>query len=139
VKPTGKDSTREARPRNRDKTKEELQFAVLRVKNKGLKMSISAVAAEAGVSPSLIHNTYPDLAEDIRALIGRSTRQQRDTKAAELAEARAELKELREQLKAAQSDIATLASINETLRDEVTSLQAQVAGKVFVMPNRKGN
>ncbi|MGF6758291.1 TetR family transcriptional regulator [Paraburkholderia sp. GAS42] len=138
MKPTGKNATREPRPRNRDKTKEELQSAVLRVKNKGLKMSISAVAAEAGASPSLIHNTYPDPAEDIRALVGRSTRHQRDIKAAELAEARAEPKELREQLKAAQSDIATLASINETLRDEITSLQAQVAGKVFVMPNRKG-
>jgi len=125
--------------RNREKTKGELQLAVLRVKNKGLKLSIAAVAAEAGVSPSLIHNTYPDLAEDIRAQIGRSTRKQRDAKAAELAEARAALKDARDQLRIAQGDIAKLASINETLTDEVTSLRAQLAGKVVVMPNRQGS
>ncbi|WP_207001354.1 TetR family transcriptional regulator [Trinickia mobilis] len=139
MKPTGEKATRVSRPRNRDKTEKELRSAVLRVEDKGLRMSISAVAAEAGVSPSLIHNTYPNLAEEIRASVGRSTRQQRDAKAAELTEARADLKELRAQLKAAQSDIATLASINETLRDEITSLQAQIAGKVFVMPKPKGD
>ncbi|MFL9882888.1 TetR family transcriptional regulator [Paraburkholderia agricolaris] len=129
---------REPRRRDKGKTKTELQLAILRVKNKRLKMSIAAVAAEAGVNPSLIHNTYPDLAEEIRAQMGRTTRQQRDDKAAKLADARAALKELREQLRTAQGDIATLASINEMLRDEVSTLRAQVAGKVLKMPERKG-
>lgn len=132
------DTTAPRRPRDREKTKMELQLAVLRVKNKGLKMSIVAVAAEAGVTPSLIHNTYPDVAEDIRAQMGRAIRQQRNATAAELAEARAALRSLREELREAKGDIAKLASINETLNDEVTSLRAQVAGKVVVMSNRPG-
>lgn len=129
---------RATRRRDRERTKSELQLAISRVKNKGMKMSIAAVANEAGVTPSLIHNTYPDLAEEIRAQMGRATRQQRDAKAAELAGARSALKRLREALEEARRDIAKLASINETLSDEVTSLRAQVAGKVIAMPSRQG-
>ncbi|WP_261514412.1 TetR family transcriptional regulator, partial [Burkholderia multivorans] len=80
------------RRRSRGKTREELQLAMLRVKNKGLKLSISAVATEAGVSAGLIHNTYPDIAEEIRAQVGRGTRQQRDAKVAEVKEVRGRLK-----------------------------------------------
>jgi AcrR family transcriptional regulator len=125
-----------ARRRSREKTREELQLAMLRVKNKGLKLSISAVAAEAGVSAGLIHNTYPDIAEEIREKIGRATRQQRDAKAADLKEARAKLKALREELDAAVADVARLASINETLRHEVATLRAATSGKVVVLPPR---
>lgn len=124
------------RRRSREKTREELQLAMLRVKNKGLKLSISAVAAEAGVSAGLIHNTYPDIAEEIREKIGRATRQQRDAKAAELKEARVKLRALREELEAALADVARLASINETLRQEVATLRAAASGKVFVLPPR---
>lgn len=69
---------RSARTRGRASTAQELQTALLRVKDKGLKISITAVAAEAGVVPSLIHNTYPDIAEQIRGLVGRTARRQRD-------------------------------------------------------------
>lgn len=121
------------RRRSRVKTREELQLAVLRVKNKGLKLSISAVATEAGVSAGLIHNTYPDIAEEIRAQVGRGTRQQRDTKAAEVKKVRAQLKILRAERDAALADVARLASINETLRQEVAKLQAVTVGKVVVL------
>ncbi|MBF5008761.1 TetR family transcriptional regulator [Burkholderia pseudomultivorans] len=120
------------RRRSRVKTREELQLAMLRVKNKGLKLSISAVATEAGVSAGLIHNTYPDIAEEIRAQVGRGTRQQRDTKAAEVKKVRAQLKILRAERDAALADVARLASINETLRQEVAKLQAVTVGKVIV-------
>ena len=126
-----------SRRRSREKTSKELQFAMLRVKNKGLRMSIAAVAAEAGVTPSLIHNTYPDIAEEIRAQLGRSTRQQRDMKAAELIESNKVRRELRAQLEQANADIARLASINETLTAEIASLRAQVDGKVVVLNPRK--
>jgi AcrR family transcriptional regulator len=128
--------TSSARRRSRKKTREELQLAMLRVKNKGLKLSISAVAAEAGVSAGLIHNTYPDIAENIREKIGRATRQQRDAKAADLKEAREKLKALREDLDAAMADVARLASINETLRQEVATLRVAASGKVVVLPPR---
>ena len=124
------------RRRSRENTREELQFAILRVKNKGLKLSISAVAAEARVTPGLIHNTYPDLAEEIRAQVGRSTRQQRDAVVTELAAAKGQLREFRAQLEKALADIAKLASLNEALRDQVASLQAQASGKVVVLPEK---
>ncbi len=64
--PDAKAQTRSTpRPRNRERTREELQLAILRIRDKGLKLSISAVASEAGVTAGLIHNTYPDIAEKI--------------------------------------------------------------------------
>jgi hypothetical protein len=125
------------RKRSRQKTSEDLKVAMLRVKSKGLKLSISAVAAEAGVTPGLVHNSYPDIAEEIRGKIGRATRQQRNEKAVELATAKARLRELRTQLDAAHADIARLASINETLRDEVASQKAIASGKVAVLPSHR--
>ncbi|MFP3528835.1 TetR family transcriptional regulator [Burkholderia sp. SIMBA_043] len=119
-------------------TREELQLAMLRIKNKGLRLSISAVATEAGVSAGLIHNTYPDIAEEIRAQVGRGTRQQRDAKAAEVKVAREQLKTLRAERDAALADVARLASINETLRQEVATLQAAASGKIVVLPPRRG-
>ncbi|MDN8035903.1 TetR family transcriptional regulator [Burkholderia vietnamiensis] len=122
------------RRRSRVKTREELQRAILRVKNKGLKLSISAVAVEAGVSAGLVHNTYPDIAEEIRAQVGRDTRRQRDAKAVEVKKVRKQLKTLRAERDAALADVARLASINETLRQEVAMLQAAVSGKIVVLP-----
>ncbi len=122
------------RRRSREKTREELQLAMLRVKNKGLKLSISAVAAEAGVSAGLIHNTYPDIAEEIRALMGRKIRQQRDDMAKELAEAKQRMRELREDLDTALKDLAKTASINETLRAELATFRAIAAPNVYPMP-----
>ena len=124
------------RPRSREKTRVELQLAILRVKNKGLRLSISAVAAEAGVSAGLIHNTYPDIAEEIRALMGRKIRQQRDDMAKELAEAKQRMRELREDLDTALKDLAKTVSINETLRAELATLRAIAAPNVYPMPER---
>lgn len=125
-----------SRQRNRQKTLEELHFAMLRVKNKGKKLSISSVALEAGVTPALIHNTYPDLAEAIRAEVGRSTRQQRDEKVEELTKAKERISELRAELAAALADLQKLASTNETLRQEVATLRAVGAAKVALFPPR---
>lgn len=124
------------RRRSREKTREELQLAMLRVKNKGLKLSISAVAAEAGVSAGLIHNTYPDIAEEIRALVGRKIRQQRDDMAKELADAKKRLCELRDDLASAEADLAKMASINETLRTELVTLRAIATSNVHALPQR---
>ncbi|CAB3794456.1 TetR family transcriptional regulator [Paraburkholderia fynbosensis] len=136
MKKSADSERRKPRPRDREKTKEELTAAIIEVRNKGLKLSITAVAAEAGVSPSLIHNTYPDLAEAIRHELGRTTRQQRDAKAAELVDARAALKGLRDELRAAKKDLDELASINETLRDEIARLRGEVSGKVVALSRR---
>ena len=124
------------RQRNRQKTREDLQLAMLEVQNKGCKLTISAVATEAGVTPSLIHNTYPDIAETIRAQGGKATRQQRDDTIAELSRARKRNKELRTELDTALSDIQRLASKNETLRQEVAKLRSAASGNVVILPTR---
>ena len=134
----GTTTVREPRPRDRAKTEIALQLAIERIKNSGLKLSIAAVATEVGVTPSLIHNTYPDIAEEVREQTGRTVRQQRDAKTAELAKVRATLKEVRKDLRAANADLDKLVSINETLRDEIARLKAQSTGKVRVMPGPKG-
>ena len=121
------------RGRNRQKTREELRLAMLRLKNKGVRISIKAVAEEAGVDPSLVHNTYPDIAEEIRGIIGRSTRRQRDEKHGELMEARRLLQEVtaeRDQLK---REMADLASVNLTLIETVAELKIELAGKLTRM------
>ncbi|QMI48999.1 TetR family transcriptional regulator [Burkholderia sp. MBR-1] len=125
------------RRRSRAKTREELQLAMLRVKKKGLRLSISAVATEAGVSAGLVHNTYPDIAEEIRAQVGRGTRQQRDAKVAEVKAVRERLKAMRTERDAALADVARLASINETLRQEIAMLRAAASGKMAVLPPLK--
>jgi len=123
------------RTRDRDRTLEALQAAILKVKNKGQKLTISAVAAEVGVTPGLIHNTYPDVAEAIRTQVGRGIRQQRDETLAELAEARKQCRKLREERDAAVADLARIASINETLRDQLATLKAISDGKVTMLPS----
>lgn len=130
----GKPKTESApRRRNREHTKKELELAILRVKNSGMKLGISAVAIEAGVTAGLIHNTYPDIAEKIRTATGRGIRQQRDAMAAKLKAVRVQLRTLRKERNAALGEGDRLASINETLRQENATLRAAASGKIFVL------
>lgn len=122
-------------PKVRDKaaTLKRLQDALLRVKDEGRRLSIKAVAEEAGVTPSLIHHVYPDLAEQIRAQIGRSTRAQRDAKHDELMRAKGRIADQQAELRALSADLASLASINLKLQDQINVLEAQLAGKLTVI------
>lgn len=58
-----------------DKREKDLRLAMFRIQRGRAhtdveKLSISSVAREAGVSASLIHNHYPDIAEAIRLAQG---------------------------------------------------------------------
>lgn len=119
--------------RDRKSTLENLERALRRVQEQGKKLSILAVAKEAGVSGGLIHNTYPDFAAKVRSQMGRGIRQQLDAKFAELDDLKATLKTIRAERDAALADVKTLASINETLRQEVTTLRAATSGKVKLL------
>lgn len=127
-----------SRRRNGPKTKEDLQYAILRLQNLGLKISISAVAREVGVAARLIHNTYPDIAEEIRRIAGRSTREQRDEKHSALVAERVANKALREVIATLKEDVDKLASINMTLAAQIGLLKAVAAGKV-VQISRPGS
>lgn len=86
------------------------------------KLSVMAVAEEAGVSRALIHRDCPDLLERIKGGVNKGVRQQRDAKQAELneykernKELRSEVAELKAMLEKVQSQNATLIRKNMTL------------------------
>ncbi len=100
------------------------------------KMSISAVAREAGVTTALIHNHYPAVAEDIRKVQGKDSRAQRDAKHESLKSERQKSRELRQEIESLRSDVARLASINEVLIAENASLKAQLNDRKVVRLNK---
>lgn len=116
--------------RSREKTVDEIHQAIARLQAGKSKMSISAVAKVARITPALIHNTYPDLAEKIRGLVGKATRTQRDAKHDALVRERENNRSLREELVGTRADLARLASINQMLLNEVALLKGMATGKV---------
>lgn len=86
------------------------------------KLSVMAVAEEAGVSRALIHRDCPDLLERIKGGVNKGVRQQRDAKQVELneykernKELRAEVAELKAMLEKVQSQNAALIRKNMAL------------------------
>lgn len=101
------------------------------------RVSISAVAREAGVSPALVHNRYPDLAERIRAHTGRRAPQQRTDQQAELQALREVARELRQRIVGLEVDLAKLASINAALNVGIAELRAMLESRSVVpLPTR---
>jgi AcrR family transcriptional regulator len=127
--------------RNRkDDTRKDLELAFARVLRgrghkvaKERKLSISAVADEAGLSAATIHNRYPDIAEQIRTEIGKSTRAQRDQKQLELQDAHAANRKLRDTIKELEARIVRLASENARLLTENATLSAIADAKNVVL------
>ena len=116
--------------RSRKNTVDEIQQAIAKLQAGQGKVSISAVAKLAGVTPALIHNTYPDLAEKIRGLVGKATRTQRDVKHDALVRERETSRALRQELAELRVDLANLASVNQVLLNEVALLKGIATGKV---------
>lgn len=87
------------------------------------KVTIAAVAREAGVSTALIHNHYPNIAEAIREAQGRSSRIQRDLKEQDLSTEREKNRVLRQEIKELCNKVASLVSINEVLIAENSVLK----------------
>lgn len=128
-----------------EQREKDLKLALLRIQ-KGLaqtketKVSIAAVAREAGVSTALIHNHYPGIAEAIRKAQGRSSRAMRDVKHQVLITERKKSKAYREEIAELRAKVAHLASINEVLLDENCVLKAKMADhKVVDLTVRKLN
>lgn len=94
------------------------------------KISISAVARKAGVTPALIHNTYPEVAEQIRKLTGREPAAIRSKEAETLLALQATNKRLQQENIQLNADVARLASIVQTLNDDIARLRAVGTGKV---------
>ncbi|MBT5229537.1 MAG: TetR family transcriptional regulator [Methylococcales bacterium] len=115
-------------------TEKALQNALIRLKHgrtkvvdKKRKISISALAEEAGVSDSTIHNRYPEIAAEVREIIGKEHKTQRDEKNLKLKGEKSKNRELRAYIEQLESDIRKLTSINATLGDENAQLKAELA------------
>jgi len=114
----------------RKRTAEAILRAISHVQTSQNKVSISAVAKVAGVTPALIHNTYPDLAEQIRGIVGKTTRAQRDAIHEALGQEREINRRLRSEIVGLKNDLAKLASINQTLLNEIALVKGLESGKV---------
>jgi len=103
-------------------THKAVRFAIIRIE-KGRpniisdhrKMSVAAVAEEAGVSRALIHRDCPDLLERIKGGVNKGIRQQRDAKHAELNEYKERNRELRNEVAELKAMLAKVQSQNATL------------------------
>ena len=120
-------------------TEKELEFALIRLKagrprivDKKRKISISALAEEAGVSDSTIHNRYPQIAAEVREIIGKAHKAQRDEKNEKLKSEKSKNRELREYIEKLEEDIRKLTSVNATLSTENAQLKAELASDKVV-------
>ncbi|NNJ16570.1 TetR family transcriptional regulator [Pseudomonas putida CSV86] len=102
------------------------------------KLSISSVARAAGVTPGLIHNTYPAVAERIRNLMGKSVRAQRDSKHQALMKEKELNKALRGENSLLLEELARLASVNQRLMIELAQLDGVAQGKVVTLAPKPG-
>jgi|ERR1700722_7541556 len=100
------------------------------------KISIGAVAKKAGVTPALIHNKYPDIANQIRRMTGKSAGAKYIESQQLLAAERARNRALRAERDALFQEVRDLASENESLRREYAIQQAIADGSVARLPAR---
>lgn len=127
-------------------TRKKLTLAFAKLKRDALNAgklgpSISAVAREAGVSHTLIHTKYPDIANEIRAASGRGPKQQLERQrflarqAGDRAEElRTELAALKVQNRGLASENGRLVLLTKTLEAKVRALEAN-ASKVVPFLN----
>ncbi len=116
--------------RSRRQTEKRLNDAIAQLQESGTKVSISSVAKAADVTPALIHNTYPDIAERIRGVIGKSSRLQRDAKHEALMKEKERNRDLRAEVERLHLEAAKLASINLTLLSKLAVYEETTKGKV---------
>lgn len=103
-----------------------------KVVDKGRRMSIMAVAEEAGTSRANIHNNHPELAERINGLSNKSARVQRDQKHCELKEERRKNREYREEIIKLRDANRKMATQLAMVTDENERLVAERQSKKVV-------
>ncbi|MBI6565186.1 TetR family transcriptional regulator [Pseudomonas sp. ChxA] len=132
-------STQDHTPgRSRFKTLDALDKVIDSLVAGNEKLSIASVARAAGVTPGLIHNTYPAVAEKIRNLMGKSVRAQRDSKHQALMSEKEKNKLLRAENDRLLEEVARIASVNQRLLFEMAELKAVSSGKVVAMTPKPG-
>lgn len=124
--------------RSRSKTLDTLDKVIDRLVAGNEKLSIASVARAAGVTPGLIHNTYPAVAEKIRNLMGKSVRAQRDSKHQALMSEKEKNRALRAENDQLLKELAGVASVNQRLLFEIAELKAVSSGKVVALAHKSG-
>lgn len=104
------------RGRSRDATLAALREGLSRLRDAKARITISAVAREAGVTPALLHNRYPAIVDQIRRHTGSTARSDLLELRQELERARARVGELSGEVKDLKVELRHLASENEALR-----------------------
>lgn len=130
----GQDERAAPRQKNRERTLSELQGALKTLQGNGQKITLKAVAVLANVSPSLLNHRYPDFAEQVRGLVGRTIRQQRNEKSDMLVKEREKNRQLRTLVESQLLEITRLASVDEAFRQELAVQRAIAEGKVAKGP-----
>lgn len=131
--------TKRTQGRSRSKTLDTLDKAIDRLVANNEKLTIASVARAANVTPGLIHNTYPAVAERIRTLMGKSVRAQRDSKHQALMNEKEKNRALRAENDQLLAQLAQLASVNHRLIFELAELKALSGGKVAALSPKPGN
>jgi AcrR family transcriptional regulator len=90
------------------------------------RISIAAVAREAGLSNATIHNRYPDIAERVRALHVKTSRHQTKSLPDSTDVLQRKLKEARQAIEQLKSDLVKSQSINLRLAKENEQLTARL-------------
>lgn len=120
----------------RQDTHKSLKLAISRIQQGvptivpvGSKLTIAAVAKEAGVSNATIHNRYPDIAEEIRSLMPSSQNHGSGIRQKALKDCSDKLTKARKEIKELKEDLAKSQSINLRLMKENELLSIMVREK----------
>lgn len=110
---------------SKESTRKELDLALRRIQqggarvvDDGRRLSIAAVAEEAGVSPALIHNSHPEFAEEVRRLVGRARRSVEGGGEEKLMHAKKRVIELMAQVELLETKVRKIAVENLSLSEE---------------------
>nr|WP_258167271.1 TetR family transcriptional regulator [Scandinavium goeteborgense] len=122
--------------RSRSKTLGVLEKVINSLIEGNEKISIALVARTAGVTPGLIHNTYPAVAERIRILMGRSVRDQRDSIHQALMVEKEKNRVLRAENDQLLEELTRIASVNQRLLFEMAELKATGNGEVVYISSK---
>lgn len=126
-------------------TYNKIRMAIVRIENGkpkvvslNRKMSVTAVAEEAGVSDSLIHKDYPDLLERIKKNQDKGYRSERNKKHDVLKSEMEKNRLLRQENKELKLERDNLVSINACLEEEIEMLRSVTNSKNVVALKGRG-
>ncbi|QYG06809.1 TetR family transcriptional regulator [Janthinobacterium sp. PAMC25594] len=112
-------------------TEREIKLSIARIRHgkqkriePNRKLSIAAVADEAGISNATIHNRYPKLADEIRKLQKEGIKADVEKKQTELGEMRRKISEVRKQFNESEKALRKIAIINLRMAQEINILKA---------------